>query len=369
MQAQHFMKSAAHSRQAGGSPAYKLSRWMRGSLASAFALSLLVIGCGDESKPGGDSSTGATSQGSSTGLVNTAGNEQGPGAGATGTTAPGTTGAVPGTTTGTQSGTTTTTTGGVTSSSTGETTSSSTSVDTTSTSSTSDETSSSDPGGETSSDPGETSSEEGTTTEPEPEPKVLKRYTLGHGDVRVNYDKVKDDIFVTIGVDESVIDGVLVDEAVFSPDDVVIITSAKLTRPLDDDAGALSGLCVEKGESVSWLPQTKYDADREKTPFFGWASSISPRDLEGAVHYRLIGFDAPSTDGHLSMWQDLLPNFAVSSCDGLDGDEFVIETGHDHAHLGFSGTTGQWDVKFRVELRRTNRKDYKKDFTLHFITQ
>lgn len=336
-----------------------------GRSARAFALPLLVCaallgGCGNESKSGVDLPTVDAPGGSTGPQTTTGGVEQAPGGGSSGTMSTTSAGSVPSNAPGSTA-----------SSSVGGTASSS--VDSTSTGSSSTGSTSdlgTTTGGVTTKDTGETSSDDGKDTTPEPGPKKLQRYTLGHGDVGVHYDESKDDIFITVDVEDSIVDGAPVKSASYSPDQVLMVSSAKLERPLDDDADALSGLCVEKGQSVAWFPQTNHDSNRLKTPFFGWASRIRPLDLDGAVNYRITGFDAPSPEGHVSMWQDRvpLPAFSASSCDGLDGDGFVIETGHDHAHIGLSGAPGRWDINFRAELRLKNGKAYQKDFTLHFLT-
>lgn len=358
MLSQHILKSGADSRQEGGfALPSTFERFARFSLISAFGLSFLATACGEESKPGTALPTVTAPQGSTAALTSTGGSEQGPGVGATGTSTPGTTGAVPGT----QPGVTT-----------------STSVGTTSTTSSSDTTSTSSSEESSSSDPAETSSDGETTTEPEPEPepKVRKRYTEGHGDLYVGYDEEKDEAkayFQLGGSTAAILDGKEV-SGEFSVDEVMLVGAGQITRDLDDVDDLLKGMCVEKGQSLYWLPKEGTDCARFKVPFFGWGSGLRPLDTAKKVTIKVTGFEAPSPNGHFSVWKRAqnspFPQFPVSTCDGLEGDQFEVETGHDHLSLGFTGDPGLWLVHFRGEFSlNTTNKDYHVDFTIHFLIQ
>lgn len=350
----------------------------RSLLVSVFGLGTLITGCGDESEPGSnDTASLSTTVGSAGTFATTGANEQGPGGVPTGTMPGVTTGSTPGVTTGTTPGATTgglpgTTTGAGTTNSTGA-TSSTSSTDDTGSSSTTTTTTTTDTGNDTSSTSGETSSDAGEATEPDPGPKPRKRYTEGHGDLYVGYNKKTDQADVYIRLQRSILDGTEV-SGEYPVDDIVLVGAGRKMRELEDVDGILKGMCVEPGESIWWLPRAGGDSAALKVPFFGWGSAVRPLDLVKPVTIRVLGFNPPSPAGHFSVWKNetggVFPKFFVSTCDGLEGDAFAVEAGHDHMDLGFSGAPGLWSVHFRAEFSlKTTEKDYSKDFTIQFLIQ
>lgn len=345
-------------------------------MVSTFAFATLLSACGDEADPNGIGTVTLTTGAGSSGVQATTGStEQGPGAVPSGipsgATSTGTNGGLPGTqpgvttTGGVLPGTTTGTTGAGTSSSV-DTTSDQTSTTTSSTSTTT-----TGAGEGESSKPGDTTEGGSDTTGPEPTPR--KRYTEGHGDLAVYYDEAKDEARVAIDVQDSFIDGKL-ETKEFSVDELVLVGAGRLVRDANDVDNLLAGMCVEKGASLYWLPQGGEESRTFKVPFFGWASRIRPVDTDKPVKIRLVGFEPPTPEGHFSVWKiqgsSVIPKFFMSTCDGIDGDQFDVEAGHDHLSLGFTGGPGLWKIHFRAEFSLlTTKKQYQKDFSLHFLVQ
>lgn len=217
----------------------------------------------------------------------------------------------------------------------------------------------------------DTSSNSNSETDSSSAPPPRKLYTEGHGDIAVYFEEAKDDIRVAIDVEDSLIDGVFTTEE-FPVQQLLIRTGAQFTRPDEDTDGLLAGTCVERNKSIAWLPQNNTDCHRLKTPFLGWANRIRPRDLEGEyMSIRITRVDAPAPGGHLSVWRSVFPpEFMVSTCDGLDGDEVKLYSGHDHYNIGFAGPKGRWTGHFEVELTMaTTKKTYRKAFSIDFLVE
>lgn len=328
-----------------------------------FSLCLFVSACSEGETPNNqiptltvpEQSTGATASlpPQSTGAASTT--QKGPGSatGAEPSTATSTTGSPSSeSTSSTSNASSTSSTGASSTMSTSTTTSTSSSVVTTDASSTSDDSSSS-------------------TQQPDPPPPPRKLYTEGHGDIAVYFEKSKEEIRVAIDVDDSIIDGVLTTQE-FPVNALRVRSAARFVRPMEDPQDLLGGVCVPKGQSVAWFPQNNTDCRAHKTPFLGWANRIRPRDLKDEfLKIKVIGVDSPVPGGHMSVWYSKYPpEFMVSTCDGFEGDEVRLYSGHDHFNIGFAGAPGLWTAHFRVELAmKTTGKSYQKIFSVEFLVE
>lgn len=182
-----------------------------------------------------------------------------------------------------------------------------------------------------------------------PDPDV--EYTAGHGDIAFEFTVTDGAFEVLVEAEGATIDGVPDVDGQFDVDGVRIVTDATFTRPTAD-GGVFDALCVGPGEAVSWLPQGNGDAASLGVPFVGIAAEVaSGVFVDDRLTLELVSVASPSGTGAYSLWKDgFPPNFAISSCDGIDGsDALSLPIGHDHFNMGFADTMpGLWDVTYRV---------------------
>jgi hypothetical protein len=183
-------------------------------------------------------------------------------------------------------------------------------------------------------------------------------YSAGHADIVALYQPAPQNSF-TIGLDvqNGTVNGTPGISAFYQLSDVVVATTAKFQRPDDipQIALAFEPLGVPAGEEVFWLPQNNTEAAAAGVPFLGIRNEAQPGQLQNdQIHVELVSVSAPGNiAATFSLWDfaTFLPNFAISSADGIsDDDTLSLPIGHDHFNMGFGpeAAAGLWTLGFEV---------------------
>lgn len=202
--------------------------------------------------------------------------------------------------------------------------------------------------------------------------KDIKVYSEEHGDIafEVEVKGTEGEIEVLVEAEGATIDGVAGVDGEFDPNEIVIVTNAKLTRPTGDN-GAFEPLCVAEGESVYWLPQDSATADAKGVPFVGIALETQTGVLSNdQAEFALLDVDSPDIGGSYALWKSgNPPKFIMSSCNGIDtNDSIVLPLGHDHYNMGFAGDKGLWRVTYAVTGKvAASGEPVSKTFTVNYL--
>lgn len=292
------------------------------------------------SVPAGTSSTapGASSSVDSTGTSSSNG-EQGPSSPTTG-----------------EASTTTTTTTTTSSSTTGATSSVETSSSSTPSSSSSDE--------------GTSSDETSTGADPKPE---FHRWTKGHGDITISWDKDANSIRADIVIQgPAIVDGKRIPNKTvvkYDPAKLLIVGGTKMMKQTETDMTKVAPLCVEPGETLFLLPASV--SHTAEIPFFGIARYISRKSpvVDQKVTMMFDSIEGPDAENHFAIWSFLggKYTYTASSCDGLDEqDYFKRGWGHNHYNITFPGSAGRRVIHMRAKSTLEDGSTQEISFPLHF---
>lgn len=218
-----------------------------------------------------------------------------------------------------------------------------------------------------------TSSSSTTSTSGEPtdttEPKKRRRWTSGHGDIRISWSKKSQSLVAKIEISrKAVVDGIRLDKTIFLEPDEVEVVVAK-TEVYKNVGKGREIPCINLGDTMYFLSMSpEYDPP---TPHFGFANRISRKSpvKDRRAAFVFTDFSGNAEDQHFIAWTYLAGKSAIkgASCDGLEEkDQISMRYGHGHYNLGFTGAAGRRTLQITGKAELKDGTKVQTVFPVHF---
>lgn len=197
-------------------------------------------------------------------------------------------------------------------------------------------------------------------------------YESGHADVSVIFDSSSDELDIVWKFDDAIVDGERL-SGQFPINNAAALTSATFERPSPDSSGRFALVGVEPGASVYYIPPDNSTATTEGVPFMGFSNDVGRGILQNnQVELTLKSLRSTNPFGaEFALWNisTLNPRFFMSTVDGIDANDKLVLSGHDHFFVTFGSSDSPAALRATMEASavKTDGTRLSKEFELSFL--